>query len=74
MVTRRRFYVGQQTRRSVTAATTLSDVVFLFGTQSGQTLPGVDPPAQVAEPASALVMASGLLSLGLFARRKAAAK
>ena len=46
----------------VTSATTLSDVVFNFGTTSGQTLTGVLTPTNTPEPASALVVASGLLA------------
>jgi hypothetical protein len=58
----------------VTSATTLSDVVFNFGTTSGQTLTGVLTPTSAPEPASALVVASGLLGMGLFARRKTVAR
>ena len=54
----------------VTSATTLSDVIFNFGTSSGQTLTGVLAPTDAPEPASALVVASGLLGMGLFGRRK----
>jgi hypothetical protein len=54
----------------VTSSTTLSNVMFNFGTTSGQTLTGVAVP----EPASSLMLASGLLGMGLFARKKAATK
>jgi hypothetical protein len=58
----------------VTSATTLSDLVFNFGTSGGQTLTGVLMPIDAPEPASVLVIASGLLGMGLFARKKTAAR
>jgi hypothetical protein len=58
----------------VTSATTLSDVLFNFGTSSGQTLTGVLTPTNAPEPASLVVLASGLSGMGLFARRKARAR
>jgi hypothetical protein len=54
----------------VTPSTTISNVLFNFGTTSGQTLVGMPVP----EPMSGLMLASGLLGMGLFARKKAARK
>ncbi|HET6605606.1 MAG TPA: hypothetical protein VFG62_02990 [Rhodopila sp.] len=56
----------------VTSTTTISDMVFNFGTESGQTLTGKLVPSP--EPASMVVLASGLLGMGVFARRKTRAR
>ncbi len=56
----------------VTAGTTVSNVIFSFGTQDRETeVPGVPGQALgTPEPASMLLLGAGLSALGVFGRRK----
>jgi hypothetical protein len=55
----------------VTAASSIEDVVFSFGTESGNNVPGEGPPPPlVPEPSTLLLLGAGLSGLGLLARRR----
>jgi hypothetical protein len=55
----------------VTAASSIDNVLFSFGTESGNNVPGEGPPPPlVPEPSTLLLLGAGLSGLGLLARRR----
>jgi hypothetical protein len=58
------------TALGVTSATTVSSLQFLFGTGPDGTLPGIDPPTSIAEPASLALFGAALFALGLMRKRR----